>query len=201
MNKLLIAVFLLFGTFTVNALDVKVGKEAPDFTLKSSMGKTLTLSSLRGKTVMLEWTNHGCPYVKKHYNSGNMQKTQKALTDDGVVWLSIISSAPGKQGYVSAEEANDLSSSRGVYSSHVLLDPTGKVGKLYNAKTTPEMFLIDPKGTIQYMGAIDDKPSARPSSLKGATNYALNAWKSFKEDKEISPNTTKPYGCSVKYAD
>lgn len=202
MYKLLVTLITIVGfTAIAQAEGPEVGKVAPDFEVMDSKGLKIKLSDLRGKNVMLEWTNHGCPYVKKHYNSGNMQKIQKQLTDEGVVWLSIISSAPGKQGYVSADQANDLTTARGVYASHVLLDPKGLVGKAYNAKTTPEMFLIDREGKIQYMGAIDDRPSARMKSLEGATNYALNAWNALKSGTEIAVKKTKPYGCSVKYAD
>ncbi|WP_262691693.1 redoxin domain-containing protein [Kordiimonas aestuarii] len=176
-----------------------IGKQAPVFEGMTSSGKTLALQSLKGKPVMLEWTNHECPYVQKHYESGNMQRTQRALTEDGVIWVSVISSAPGEQGYVDAEEANRLSESRGVYADHVVLDPEGTIGRLYNAKTTPHMFLIDELGVLQYMGAIDDKPSARPSSLEGAKNYALAAWDALQSGEKIKETSTKPYGCSVKY--
>lgn len=175
-------------------------KAAPDFTGTTSAGKKLTLSDLRGKPVVLEWTNHECPYVKKHYESGNMQQTQRSVTEDGAVWVSVISSAPGQQGYVTAEKANELTNSRGVYADMVVLDPDGTIGRLYDAKTTPQMVLIDEQGLVRYMGAIDDKPSARKSSLEGAKNYLLAAWASFKNGDDIAEKSTKPYGCSVKYA-
>ncbi|MEX0298913.1 MAG: redoxin domain-containing protein [Kordiimonas sp.] len=177
------------------------GKEAPAFTGKTSHGTEISLSDLRGKTVVLEWTNHDCPYVKKHYNTGNMQRTQRALIDNDAVWLSIISSAEGTQGYVSAEEANELTASRGAYASYVILDPTGDIGRLYAARTTPQMFLINKDGVVEYMGAIDDKPSTRAQTVKEATNYLLAAWQELKSGKEVSLKSTKPYGCSVKYAD
>ena len=192
-------IYVVFPFLYVSADTPVVGKPAPAFTAIDSNGHTVHLSDYLGQPVMLEWTNHECPYVKKHYDSGNMQRTQRALTEDGVVWLSIISSAPEKQGYVSAEEANHLTASRGAYASSVLLDPTGAVGTAYEAKTTPHMFLIDEKGILQYMGAIDDKPSARKSSLEGATNYALAAWESLKNAEPIKVTSSKPYGCSVKY--
>lgn len=175
------------------------GRPAPDFTGNLTTGESITLSDLRGKPVMLEWTNHECPYVKKHYSSGNMQRTQRTLTEEGVTWVSIISSAPGKQGYVETEEADQLSVSRGTYNDMLILDPSGDIGRLYGAKTTPQMFLIDADGVVQYMGAIDDRPSARASSLEGATNYALQAWAQMKAGEAVTPNSTKPYGCSVKY--
>ncbi|WP_020399043.1 redoxin domain-containing protein [Kordiimonas gwangyangensis] len=200
-SKLLV-LFSLSAGLTFGALaDPVVGKEAPLFEGTTSGGATISLEDFRGKPVMLEWTNHECPYVKKHYNSGNMQRTQAALTEDGVTWISVISSAPGQQGYVSADEANDLSESRGVYADYIVLDPDGTIGKLYKAKTTPHMFLIDADGTLQYMGAIDDQPSARESSLEGAKNYALAAWEALKAGETIAETSTKPYGCSVKYAD
>ena len=178
-----------------------VNKEAPDFKGITSEGKTVSLSELRGKPVMLEWTNHKCPYVQKHYNSGNMQNAQKSLTDEGVTWISIVSSAPGLQGHLSPEEAQDLTARRGVHANMVVLDESGEIGKLYGAVTTPQMFLIGEDGVLRYMGAIDDKPSARPSSLEGATNYALTAWNSYKNGEPVTPESTKPYGCSVKYAE
>jgi thioredoxin-related protein len=195
---LILAVFISFAGY---ANGVEVGAPAPDFTAVDTKGNPVTLSSLRGKPVILEWSNHGCPYVKKHYNSGNMQRTQAALTEDGAIWLTIISSAEGKQGYVTGAEADELSASRGSYASNVLLDPKGEVGRLYNARTTPQMFLIDEEGIVQYQGAIDNRPSANPKSLDGATNYVLAAWDSFKSGEAIAERNTKPYGCSVKYAD
>ncbi|SDD67856.1 redoxin domain-containing protein [Kordiimonas lacus] len=175
------------------------GKPAPDFTGVLTTGETVTLSDLRGKPVMLEWTNHDCPYVRKHYSSGNMQQTQRALTEAGVIWISVISSAPGKQGHVTAAEADQLSESRGTYNDMLVLDPSGEIGRLYDAKTTPQMFLIDTEGTLQYMGAIDDRPSTRASSLEGASNYALQAWQQLAAGEAVTPNSTQPYGCSVKY--
>lgn len=177
----------------------ELGSEAPDFTLTDMNGNEITLSDYRGKKVVLEWTNHECPYVKKHYNSGNMQRTQRAVTEDGGVWLSIISSAPGEQGYVSSEKAQALSTERGVYADTVLMDPEGTVGHLFDARTTPQMVLIDEEGIIHYQGAIDDKPSARPSSLEGAKNYLLAAWSEVKAGDDVSEAMTKPYGCGVKY--
>ncbi|WP_417460747.1 redoxin domain-containing protein [Kordiimonas sp.] len=197
-----LSVAFVCSAFTVGAMaDPVIGQPAPTFEGMATDGTTISLEDLKGKPVMLEWTNHGCPYVQKHYDGGNMQKTQRALTEDGVVWLSIISSAPGTQGYVSPEEADELTASRGAYPSHVILDPEGKIGRLYDAKTTPHMFLIDASGTLEYMGAIDDKPSARPSSLEGAHNYALAAWEEVKAGEAVSENNTKPYGCTVKYGD
>lgn len=192
------------AAITLGATAVFAGPEpdkaAPDFTGVTSAGESVTLSELRGKPVVLEWTNHECPYVKKHYESGNMQRTQRQVTEDGAVWVSVISSAPGTQGYVSADEANALSRRRGVYANMVVLDPEGTIGRLYDAKTTPQMVLIDEEGVVRYMGAIDDKPSARKSSLEGAKNYLLAAWTAFRAGEDVAEKSTKPYGCSVKYA-
>jgi hypothetical protein len=157
------------------------------------------LSQYRGKTVVLEWTNHDCPYVRKHYQSGNMQKLQKAAISDGIVWLSIISSAPGKQGHVSGVEANALTSQRNASPSAVILDEKGDIGRLYGAKTTPHMYIIDPKGTLVYMGGIDNIPSSNQADIDRATNYVSAALQSLKEGKVITDNVTRPYGCSVKY--
>lgn len=183
----------------VNAKPVP-GQTAPGFTGVTSSGETISLSDFAGKPVVLEWTNHLCPYVVKHYRSGNMQRTQRSLTEDGAVWISIVSSAEGLQGHVSAEEANNLTSSRGAYADYVVLDPKGDIGRLYEAKTTPQMFLINQQGAVEYMGAIDDQPSTRASTIEGANNYLLAAWSEFKEDKPVSVKSTKPYGCSVKYS-
>ncbi len=176
-------------------------QSAPGFSGVTMTGETISLSDFIGQPVILEWTNHECPYVRKHYISGNMQKTQRATTEAGAVWISIISSAPGEQGHVSAEQAQRLTTERGVYADHVVLDPEGVIGRLYEAKTTPHMFLIDQSGVLKYQGAIDDKPSANPRSLDGATNHVLGAWSEFVDGEEINLAQTKPYGCSVKYAD
>lgn len=195
-----VIIMALCTSFSSFAANLEIGKPTPDFVGHDTQGKPIQLSELFGKPIVLEWTNHECPYVKKHYSSGNMQRTQRALTEDGALWISIISSAEGKQGFVSPQEAEDLTQSRGAYASIVLLDPDGEIGRLYGARTTPQMFLIDDSGILRYMGAIDDKPSARMSSLQGATNFVLTAWEAMKYGEDVSPATTKPYGCSVKYA-
>lgn len=177
----------------------QVGEPAPDFTAVDSNGKSHKLSDLKGKTVVLEWTNHLCPYVGKHYGEGNMQKLQKDATKDGVVWLSVISSAPGLQGHVTPEKANELTESRDAAPSAVLLDEKGEIGKKYNARTTPHMFVIDANGELVYKGAIDDQPSANPDSLKGARNYLTGALQAVAAGKPAEPDSTRPYGCSVKY--
>lgn len=178
-----------------------VGQPAPDFSVVDSNGKMHKLSDYKGKFVVLEWHNQGCPYVKKHYGSGNMQKLQKEWTGKGIVWLTIISSAPGKQGFVSAQEENMYLKQAGASPTAALLDPNGDVGRLYAAKTTPHMIVIDPKGTMVYNGAIDDKPTADPADLNGATNYVTAALNEATAGKPVSVSATKPYGCTVKYAD
>lgn len=177
-----------------------VGKSAPDFSAIDSNGITHDLSAYRGKTVVLEWTNHDCPYVRKHYGTGNMQALQKEATDNDVVWLSVISSAPGTQGYVQGEEANQLSRARDAVPTAVLLDPDGTVGRLYDARTTPHMFVIDADGVLRYMGAIDDKPTSRHASVEGAKNYVRSALVAMAGGATVSPAVTRPYGCSVKYS-
>lgn len=200
MNKLLISIaVILIATLSAVAVP-EVGKTAPQFSGLTSEGATISLADFKGKPVILEWTNHQCPYVKKHYESGNMQRLQRQMTEEGAVWISIISSAEGKQGYVEAAEANQLTASRGVYADMVVLDPSGEIGRLYDAKTTPQMFLIAEDQTIRYMGAIDDKPSARKSTLKDAKNYLVEAWTAFKNGELAENTATKPYGCTVKYS-
>lgn len=194
----LLALFTLSLTFSAHAA-VKVNQAAPDFTLTSSSGEQVMLSSFKGKYVILEWTNHDCPFVKKHYGAGNMQSLQKAYTEQDVIWLSIISSAPGKQGHVDATTANMLTNSRGAAPTQVLFDGDGKVGKLYGAKTTPHMYIIKPDGELAYMGAIDSIKSANPADIARATNYVSQAMTELQSGKEVSRPFTKPYGCSVKY--
>jgi len=177
----------------------KVGQPAPDFVGTDSQGKTHKLSDLKGKTVILEWTNHDCPFVRKHYGAGNMQATQKDARKDGIVWLSVISSAPGRQGYVEGPEADALTKSRDAAPNAVLLDPKGTIGHAYEAKTTPHMYIIDPKGTLRYRGAIDDIPSASESDIPKAVNYVRQAISQLKAGNAVKPSVTRAYGCSVKY--
>ena len=191
------ALFFLFQSPALASPDV--GKAAPDFTAVDTKGKTQHLADYRGKTVVLEWTNHDCPFVKKHYGSGNMQAQQKEAAEAGVVWLSIISSAPDKQGHVSAAQANRLNKERGAAPSAVILDSEGELGKLYGARTTPHMFVIDGKGTLRYKGAIDSIRSARQRDVPKATQYVRLALNEVRSGKELSRPVSKPYGCSVKY--
>ncbi|MFN3683017.1 MAG: thioredoxin family protein [Fimbriimonadaceae bacterium] len=183
------------------ASQAQVGQPAPAFTLKDTEGKSHSLSSFKGKYVVLEWTNHQCPFVVKHYASGNMQKLQKWAKDKGVVWLTILSSAPGKQGYLEPAEAKRLMKEQGFNSTAYLFDTDGKVGKAYGARTTPHMYVIDPKGTLIYMGGIDDKPTANQADIAGARNHVMEALKEAMAGKAVSVPSTQPYGCSVKYAD
>ena len=191
---------VLTGIARAAHVEPEPGHHAPAFTGLTSSGETISLDQFAGKTVVLEWTNHGCPFVQKHYNGDNMQSTQRvAAADEDIVWISIISSAPGTQGYVSAQEANTLSTERNAVPDYVILDPSGEIGQSYKAITTPHMFVIDGDGMVQYNGAMDDKPSTKPSSLDGATNYTLNAINAMQAGEPINPARTKPYGCSVKY--
>ena len=198
-KRLHLLLVLLFAVASSVAAAPHVGKDAPTFTLLSASGEEVSLADFRGKTVVLEWTNHLCPFVVKHYSSGNMQGLQKKYTDQGVVWLSIISSAPGKQGYLSAEEARDIGDSQNVHRTHLLFDPEGDVGKLYGAKTTPHMYVIDSSGVLQYMGGIDSDPSPSPQAIKTATNYIDAVVPEVMAGKAPSYTKTRPYGCSVKY--
>lgn len=177
----------------------KVGKAAPDFTAVDSNGKSHSLADFRGKTVVLEWTNHGCPFVQKHYGTGNMQALQREAMDKDVVWLSVISSAPGRQGYVEGVEANRLSKERDAVPTAVLLDPKGKVGRSYDARTTPHMYVIDAAGKLVYMGGIDDRPTANWADVEGATNYVRAALDDVAAGRPVATPTARPYGCSVKY--
>jgi len=188
----------MFAPVTALAMPV-VGEAAPDFTLIDSNGAERSLSDFAGQRVILEWTNHDCPYVRKHYSSGNMQSLQREVTESGAVWLSIISSAPGRQGYVSGEEANELTASRGAVPTAVLFDPDGIVGREYDARATPGMYLIDEAGVLRYMGAIDDQPTTRRSSIEIANNYVRQAIADLDDGREVQISETTQYGCSVKY--
>ncbi len=179
----------------------KVGDVAPEFTTTASNGKTVRLSDYRGKYVVLEWHNNGCPYVGKHYKSGNMQRLQKHWTGEGVVWFTILSSAPGKQGYVTASEENDYLAKMQAAPTAALLDPTGEIGHLYDAKTSPQMVVINPQGVVIYSGAIDDKPTTDVQDVPTATNYVTLALQQAMAGKQVETPATRPYGCSVKYAD
>lgn len=198
LRSVVVAFFLALVPGVANA-EPAIGAAAPDFTLVDSNGVEHSLSDYQGQRVVLEWTNHGCPYVAKHYDTGNMQRLQQEAAEAGVVWLSIISSAPGRQGYVSGEEANTLTASRGAYPSAVLFDPDGDVGRAFDARATPGMYVIDEEGILRYMGAIDDQPTTRHASVEGATNYVRLALADLEAGRDVEISETTQYGCSVKY--
>jgi peroxiredoxin len=198
-TKLLITALTCFAASLSFADEVKVGAEAPGFTLKDVDGKTHSLSDYKGKFVVLEWFNEGCPFVKKHYASGNMQKLQKEYAGKDVVWLSINSSAEGEQGHVTPESAPKTISEWSLDSTKILLDHDGKVGKMYGAKTTPHMFVIDKEGKLIYQGAIDSKATANSADIDAAENYVKVALDNSMAGKPVENTSTKPYGCSVKY--
>ncbi len=179
---------------------VQIGGPAPDFSAQDSYGKTHTLSQHKGKYVVLEWHNRECPYTRKHYESGNMEKLQKEWTAKGVVWFTVISSAPGTQGYMTADQENAYVNQIKASPTAVLLDPTGQLGHLYGAKTTPHMFIINPEGVLIYDGAIDDRPTPNPADIASSTNYVSQALEQAMAGKSVSTPVSRPYGCSVKYA-
>lgn len=184
----------------VNAATVaEVGKPAPEFTGIDTKGTEHKLTDLKGKTVVLEWNNPECPYVVKHYGAKNMQDLQKAATADGVVWLTVNSSAAGKQGNMSGEVADKYVADQGAAPTAYILDADGTIGKLYDAKTTPHMYVINPEGVLVYAGAIDSDDSFKPETIKGATNYVTAALQSVKDGKPVAQASTKPYGCGIKY--
>ena len=193
-------VTLVVMALSILALAVRVGEPAPNFTATDSNGKAHTLSSYRGKFVVLEWHNQGCPYTKKHYDSGNMERLQKEWTQKGVVWFTVISSAPGTQGYVTAQQENEYMQRMGAAPTAALLDPTGDLGHLYDAKTTPHMFIISPAGVLIYDGAIDDRPTPDEADIATSRNYVSLALGEAMSGKPVSTPTSRPYGCSVKYA-
>ena len=178
-----------------------VGSEAPNFKLPDSAGKEHSLDEYKGKYVVLEWTNPGCPFVRKHYDSGNMEKLQAEYTGKGVVWLSVDSSAPGAQGYLMGEDAKKAKEGDYKAASALLLDGDGKVGHLYGATNTPDMIIISPEGKVVYTGAIDSVPSADQSDISKATNYVQTGLDAALGGKPIEKSMSKPYGCSVKYKD
>jgi hypothetical protein len=179
---------------------VATGAQAPAFSVQDANGQTRTLAEFRGRTVILEWTNHGCPYVRKHYDAGNMQSLQRDATADGIVWLQVISSAPGEQGHLDGTGALARVRTDNAAPTATLLDPSGTMGRAYGALNTPQMFIINGEGRVLYQGAIDDRPSARPSSLEGANNYVRAALEDIEAGRAVRTATTQPYGCAVKYA-
>jgi hypothetical protein len=200
LSCLVASTLLSAGIFSAGA-QVKVGAAAPAFMGTDSNGKTESLDQFKGKYVVLEWHNQGCPFTKKHYESGNMQALQKEWTAKGVVWFTVISSAPGQDGYMTASAENAYVKKVGADPTAVLLDAQGKIGHLYDAKTTPQMVVIDPAGKVIYDGAIDDKPTTEASDIKGAKNYVNDALTASMAGKVVATPYTRPYGCSVKYAE
>lgn len=186
---------------SIPAQTARVNAPAPDFTATDSLGQTHSLSEYRGKYVVLEWHNQGCPFTRKHYVSGNMQALQKEWTEKGVVWFTVISSAQGTQGYVTPAEENGYLAKMHAVPTAALLDPDGKVGRLYNAKTTPDMYIIDPHGTLIYSGAIDNRPTPDTADIQGADNYVSDALTAAMSGKPVAMSYTRAYGCSVKYRD
>lgn len=205
MKKSLLALsFLLALPASFALAGVEPGKPAPDFEVKDINGKTLHLADFKGKWTVLEWTNKDCPYVKKHYGSGNMQKLQAEYTKKGVQWITVLSSAEGKQGFLTPEEAKSLYMKDALKSSKlyaVALDPKGTMGHAYDAKTTPDMVVINPKGEVAYAGAIDDNDSSDPKVIPKSKNYVRAALEAGMKDKPIEVTSSRSYGCSVKYAD
>lgn len=194
-----IAALTLLITSTAGALTV--GSAAPNFQVTDADGKVQSLADYKGKYLVLEWHNQGCPYVKKHYDSGNMQKVQKEVTRQNIAWLTVISSAEGKQGYVTAAEAKAYAQQKGAAPTAILLDTTGKMGKDYGAKTTPHMFVINPEGKVIYNGAIDSDDSTDSAAIAKSSNYVKAALNEALGGKPVTVATTRPYGCSVKYAE
>ena len=177
-----------------------VDAPAPAFTATTADGKTVNLADYKGKTVVLEWTNHDCPYVRKHYGSGNMQSQQKDATAQGIVWLQVISSAPGEQGYVDGAGAKKLNGDRNAAPTATLLDPKGELGKLYEARTTPHMYVIKADGTLAYKGGIDSLATADKADIAKAEPYVKEALAAVAAGRKVEKASTRPYGCSVKYA-
>jgi len=199
-TKLLTALLTIAASTALFAADSPaVGTNAPDFSLTDSKGKPQSVSQYKGKYVVLEWFNPECPFVKKHYGSGNMQKLQEEFTGKGIVWLTIDSNAPGLEGHLTAEQANAKMAEWKTKQTALVLDPDGKAGRSYGAKNTPHMFVINPEGKIVYEGAIDSKASPNPADIASATNYVKVALYESLSGKTVSTANTKPYGCSVKY--
>ncbi len=203
MKRILIPLICSFASLTLLAssalADLKIGETAPNFTLKDADGKTRSLSEFSGKFVVLEWTNPDCPFVHKHYDSGNMQKLQTEYTAKGVVWLSICSSGSGKQGNYPPAEIKKILADRKAAPTDYLIDSDGKVGKTYSAKSTPDMFVINPKGVLIYSGAIDSIPSPEPADIPKATNYVSQALDEAMAGKPVQIASTKSYGCGIHY--
>lgn len=201
MNRFVLLIALVAGLLVPSVVmaQVETGQQAPEITLTDTKGQAHKLSDYKGKFVVLEWWNPECPFVKKHYESSNMQNLQKQYTDLGVTWITVNSSAPGNQGHLSGADAEKTLTEKKAAPSLIVLDPTGEVGKKFGAQTTPHMYVIDPEGKVVYQGAIDDKPSFKPEDLQGAKNYVKAALDAAMDGKPVVEGSTKAYGCSVKY--
>ncbi len=195
-----LGIALTAGLVAIAHAAVAPGLPAPDFTLTGVDGTAVKLSQQRGKYVVLEWFNSECPFVQKHYNSGNMQKLQAKYTDKGIVWLAINSTNPQHSNYRDAKRSRQIMSDWKAKPDSLLLDPGGTVGRAYGARTTPHMYVIDPEGKLVYMGGIDDKPSVSARDIPGAKNYVVAALDDLLAGRSVSDNHTRPYGCSIKYA-
>ena len=199
-TKLILTAITTLAAGALYAADVPaIGSAAPEFSAPDTNGKTQSLSEYKGKYVVLEWFNPECPFVKKHYGPGNMQKLQKEFSDKGVVWLTVDSNAPGTEGSITAEQAKKIMESWKTHQTALLLDPESKIAKLYGAKNTPNMVIINPEGKIVYEGAIDSKATPNPADIPTSTNYVKSALDESLAGKPVSNAQTKPYGCSVKY--
>ena len=192
------SLFVLLFLLSASVYGFESGEKIPEFEAKG-LSKVIKLSDFKGKIVVLEWLNHGCPFVRKHYDSGNMQKLQKKFTDQKVIWLSVISSAPGKQGHADQEKALKEKSENKSVATDVILDSDGKIGKLFGARTTPHMYIINKESQLSYQGAIDDQADTDMESIPVAKNYVSIALDEMIQGKKVTAHTTKAYGCSVKY--
>lgn len=199
--RLLVPFAIAIMATTPAAADQVTGQPAGNFRLIDADGKAVTLGQFKGRPVVLEWNNPGCPFVQKHYDSGNMQAAQAKAKAMGAAWLTINSGAPGKQGYMTGAEAKNFVAAKKAQPTAYLLDPQGRVGKGYGAKTTPHLYVIDGSGKLVYQGGIDDKPTADKADIPGARNHVLAALAEVKAGKKVSVPEARPYGCSVKYAD
>src|SRR5713101_1815600 len=199
-TKSILTILASLTTTTLLALESPpVGSAAPDFSLTDAKGQTHSLSQYKGKYVVLEWFNPECPFVKKHYGSGNMQKLQEEYTGKGVVWLTIDSNAPGSEGNMTPEQAEKVTTAWKTHQTALLLDPEGKAGRAYGAKNTPNMVVISPEGKIAYEGAIDSKATPNPADIPSSTNYVKVALDESLAGKAVTTANTRPYGCGIKY--
>ena len=195
----LVSLTLIAMPAFANPASPEIGQPLPAFEVTTTSGEVISNTSLMGKNIVLEWTNHQCPFVKKHYRSDNMQNTQKQVTADDTVWISVVSSAPGKQGHITPAKAAELTISRGAAPTYIVLDESGDLGRLFKAKTTPHMYMADATTKLVYMGAIDSIKSANPKDIAKAENYVLAAYTSLNGGDDVAIPQSKPYGCSVKY--